>query len=155
MHIIENYVFHPELIIFLRLKHKVDMYVRFVNIVAVALLAKTSNMFSLYSALETFRLFLLQYSIWHILQKQSYPMNLPRLGIAIIINNLSSSMPGSEVDVDALNKTLQTIGFEVQVFRDRDQEVSLTDISISQSMQFTWWNHPALRIGLVHQRDCD
>ena len=42
-------------------------------------------------------------------------MNLPRLGHAVIINNIASEMPGSKEDVKALKDAYETVGFEVQV----------------------------------------
>ena len=42
-------------------------------------------------------------------------MNLPRLGHAVIINNIASKMPGSKEDVKALKDAYETVGFEVQV----------------------------------------
>ena len=42
-------------------------------------------------------------------------MNLPKLGHAVIINNVASEMPGSNEDVKALKQTCQTVGFNVQV----------------------------------------
>ena len=45
-------------------------------------------------------------------------MNLPRLGNAIIINNVSRSEPGSEADVKRLKEAYETVGFDVYVYRD-------------------------------------
>ena len=45
-------------------------------------------------------------------------MNLPRLGNAIIINNVSQSMPGSEADVKKLKEAYETVGFDVYVYKD-------------------------------------
>ena len=42
-------------------------------------------------------------------------MNLPKLGHAVIINNIASEMPGSKEDVKALKEAYETVGFEVQV----------------------------------------
>ena len=42
-------------------------------------------------------------------------MTLPKLGHAIIINNIASEMPGSMEDVKALAEAYQTVGYEVQV----------------------------------------
>ena len=53
-------------------------------------------------------------------------MSLPRLGHAIIINNVSLSMPGSEDDVTALKDAYETVGFEVYVYRDCEVKVNRT-----------------------------
>ena len=45
-------------------------------------------------------------------------MTLPRLGYAIIINNVSQSMPGSEVDVTKLKEAYETVGFDVYVYKN-------------------------------------
>ena len=58
------------------------------------------------------------------LQDKPYPMLLPRLGHAVIVNNVASEMPGSNEDVEALKATYQTIGFDVQVHSDCDAQVS-------------------------------
>ena len=41
-------------------------------------------------------------------------MKLPRLGSAVIINNLALEVPDTVQDVKALSSTLETIGFEVE-----------------------------------------
>ena len=60
-----------------------------------------------------------------IFEVKSYPMSLPRLGNAVIINNISSSMPGSEIDVRALKESFQNVGFEVHVCRDSNDKVTV------------------------------
>ena len=50
-------------------------------------------------------------------------MSLPRLGNCVIVNNVSSTMPGSEMDVTALKEAFQAVGFEVHVCRDCDEKV--------------------------------
>ena len=42
-------------------------------------------------------------------------MDLPRLGHAIIVNNISKEEPGSNADVAALKEAYETVGFDVQV----------------------------------------
>ena len=42
-------------------------------------------------------------------------MKLPKLGHAVIINNIASEMPGSNEDVKALKEAYQAVGFDVQV----------------------------------------
>ena len=51
-------------------------------------------------------------------------MNLPRLGHAVIINNIAGEMPGSNEDVKALREAYQTVGFEVQVHENCSSQVS-------------------------------
>ena len=50
-------------------------------------------------------------------------MTLPRLGHVIIINNVSSSMPGSEADVKRLKEAYETVGFDVYIYRDCTKQV--------------------------------
>ena len=56
-------------------------------------------------------------------QDQPYPMKLPKLGHAVIINNIASEMPGSNEDVKALREAYQTVGFEVQVHENCTAQV--------------------------------
>ena len=57
-------------------------------------------------------------------------MTRPRLGNCVIINNVSSSMPGSEHDVTALNEAFQTVGFEVHVCRDCNDKVTMDTLEV-------------------------
>ena len=50
-------------------------------------------------------------------------MSLPWLGNAIIINNVSRSVPGSEADVKRLKEAYETVGFDVYVYKDPTAEV--------------------------------
>ena len=50
-------------------------------------------------------------------------MSLPRLGNAIIINNVSKSVPGSEADVKRLKEMYETVGFDVFIYRDPNAQV--------------------------------
>ena len=50
-------------------------------------------------------------------------MSLPRLGNAIIINNVSRSVPGSQADMKRLVEAYKTVGFDVFVYRDPTTEV--------------------------------
>ena len=50
-------------------------------------------------------------------------MSLPRLGNAIVINNVSRSVPGSETDVKRLVEAYETVGFDVFVYRDPTTQV--------------------------------
>ena len=45
-------------------------------------------------------------------------MNLPRLGHAIIINNIRTEVTGSARDVQALQRAYETVGFDVQIHTD-------------------------------------
>ena len=55
--------------------------------------------------------------------KQFYRMTKPRLGVSVIIDNVST--PGSEMDVSALQDAYDTAGFEVYVYRNCDSEVKI------------------------------
>ena len=57
------------------------------------------------------------------LQDAAYPMDLPKLGHAIIINNIASEMPGTNEDVKALTEAYETVGFEVQVHQNCSVQV--------------------------------
>ena len=50
-------------------------------------------------------------------------MTKPRLGVSVIIDNVST--PGSEMDVSALQDAYDTAGFEVYVYRNCDSEVKI------------------------------
>ena len=50
-------------------------------------------------------------------------MSLPRLGHAIIVNNVAEEMPGSLRDVEALKAAYETVGFDVQVHYNCDTQV--------------------------------
>ena len=50
-------------------------------------------------------------------------MTLPRLGHAVIVNNVASEMAGSLRDVDALVTAYETIEFDVQVHYNCDRQV--------------------------------
>ena len=52
-------------------------------------------------------------------------MDLPKLGHAVIINNIAHEMPGSKVDVEALKEAYQTVGFEVQIHENCTAQVSI------------------------------
>ena len=52
-------------------------------------------------------------------------MTLPRLGHAVIVNNIACEMPGSLRDVEALKAAYKTIGFDVQVHNDLTTQVHL------------------------------
>ena len=61
-------------------------------------------------------------------------MTLPRLGHAIIVNNVASEMPGSNEDVKALKESYETVGFDVQVHNDCDAQVNTK--TLTKSMCF-------------------
>ena len=50
-------------------------------------------------------------------------MNLPRLGHAIIVNNVASEMPGSNEDVKALKESYETVRFDIQIHNDCNAQV--------------------------------
>ena len=58
-----------------------------------------------------------------ILKDQTYGMDRPNLGHAVIINNIHSGVPGSQVDVELLVECYKTVGFNVQVHKDWDTQV--------------------------------
>ena len=61
-------------------------------------------------------------------------MSLPKLGHAVIINNIETEMPGSKVDAAALKEAYETIGFNVQIHSDCTSQVST-----SQSLVLKRW----------------
>ena len=50
-------------------------------------------------------------------------MGRPKLGHAVIINNVHSQIPGSQIDVELLEECYKTVGFYVQVHQDCDTQV--------------------------------
>ena len=50
-------------------------------------------------------------------------MDLPRLGHAIIINNIQAEVAGSARDVLSLQRAYETVGFDVQVHTDCTSKV--------------------------------
>ena len=56
-------------------------------------------------------------------QDAPYPMDLPNLGHAVIVNNVAEEMPGSQVDVEALRSAYQKVGFDVRVHNDCSEQV--------------------------------
>ena len=42
-------------------------------------------------------------------------MNLPKLGHAVIVNNVAKEMPGSMNDIKALEAAFKAVGFQVEV----------------------------------------
>ena len=52
-------------------------------------------------------------------------MALPKLGHAVIINNIASELSGSNEDVKALKESYETVGFEVQVHENCTAQVPL------------------------------
>ena len=50
-------------------------------------------------------------------------MNLPRLGYAVIVNNVASEMAGTMADVEALQEAYETVGFDVQVHTNCNAQV--------------------------------
>ena len=54
-------------------------------------------------------------------------MPFPKMGHAIIINNVISEKPGTKKDVEALEATNKTMGFEVHVHNDCSDTVIIDD----------------------------
>ena len=50
-------------------------------------------------------------------------MHLPRLGHALIVNNVSKEMPGSNADVTALKTAYERVGLDVHVHADCNSQV--------------------------------
>ena len=50
-------------------------------------------------------------------------MNHARIGMAIIINNIATELPGSQADVEALQAAYNDIGFDVHFYKDCTAEV--------------------------------
>ena len=50
-------------------------------------------------------------------------MHLPKLGHAIIVNNVASEQPGSMKDVTTLQATYKKMGFDVQIHKDCTTQV--------------------------------
>ena len=55
-------------------------------------------------------------------------MKLPYLGHAVIINNLGKELKGTKVDVDALEETLNIVGFDVHVYSDCTKQVNPSSV---------------------------
>ena len=51
-------------------------------------------------------------------------MSLPRMGRAVIINNVAAEMPGSTADVGALQAAYKDVGFDALYYSDCTEEVS-------------------------------
>ena len=60
-------------------------------------------------------------------------MTLPKLGHAVIINNVASEMPGSNEDVKALTEAYNTMGFEVQVHKNCIAQVCVSTFNLITS----------------------
>ena len=58
------------------------------------------------------------------LQDAPYAMDLPKLGHAVIINNIAKEIPGTNEDVKALKEAYKTVGFEVQIHQNCSVQVS-------------------------------
>ena len=62
-------------------------------------------------------------------------MDLPRLGHAIIVNNIQGEVAGSASDVHALQRAYETVGFDVQVHTDCSSKVGKL---VNQQIVNTW-----------------
>ena len=60
-------------------------------------------------------------------------MDMPRLGHAVIVNNVATEFPGSMADVEALHNVYHQMGLEVRVHKDCDQNVS--DVTLPQNIK--------------------
>ena len=58
------------------------------------------------------------------LQRGYYDMDRRELGYAIIVNNVTSEIPGSMEDTTALVNAYKTAGFKVRHYFNCDKEVS-------------------------------
>ena len=58
------------------------------------------------------------------LQRGYYDMDRPQLGYAIIVNNVTSDVPGSREDTTSLVNAYKTSGFNVRHYFNCDKEVS-------------------------------
>ena len=63
-------------------------------------------------------------------------MTLPRLGHAIIINNVSQTMPGSEADVKRLKEAYEKVGFDVYIYRNCTVTVIVYFFSINKRLNY-------------------
>ena len=57
-------------------------------------------------------------------------MKLPRLGSAVIINNLALEVPDTVQDVKDLSSTLETIGFKVESQKDFNTQVTFQNVNL-------------------------
>ena len=58
-------------------------------------------------------------------------MLMPKMGHAVIINNVASEMCGSNEDVKALKEAYKTVGYEVQVHKDCTAQVLIFILSLT------------------------
>ena len=58
-------------------------------------------------------------------------MDLPNLGHAVIVSNVTEEMPGSEVDIEALRLTYQKVGFDVRVHNDCSEQVNIHNWNVT------------------------
>ena len=65
-------------------------------------------------------------------------MNRPRLGHAVIVNNVASEMEGSQKDVAALKAAYETIGFDVRIYNDCTAQVFYFKNIINVWFWFQW-----------------
>ena len=56
-------------------------------------------------------------------QDAPYPMNLSKLGHAVIVNNVAKEMPGSMNDVKALEAAFRMVGFQVEAHTNMSKVV--------------------------------
>ena len=56
-------------------------------------------------------------------------MHRPRLGHAVIVNNVATEQPGSNVDVTALKAAYERVGFDVHVHDNCDTQVNVMSLA--------------------------
>ena len=57
-------------------------------------------------------------------------MNLPRLGYATVVNNVSKEMPGSNADVAAPKAVYERVGLEVRVHTNCNSQVKIIELCL-------------------------
>ena len=65
-------------------------------------------------------------------------MNLPRLGFAVIVNNVASEMVGSRKDVASLKAAYETIGFDVHIYEDCSAQVKYWNLLMTGRVPYLW-----------------
>ncbi len=85
-------------------------------------------------------------------------MTLPSVGHAVIVNNVSSEMPGTQRDVTALRRAYETLGFRVHVHEDCSAQVRTVENSGDRSagqrhlLGGVWLSWPGTKLVSGHLR---
>ena len=66
-------------------------------------------------------------------------MKLPKMGHAVIINNIASEMPGSNEDVEALKESYKTVGFEDHFHENCTVQVQILKAEINK--RYIWFGN--------------